>query len=72
MTRRWRVRVCEAGDYGRSGVVMVTRRRFSRFYQHGIEVARIDLTADDAEVQLAEARAKARSLVSSIQELEAA
>lgn len=68
--RSWRVRVCEGGDYGRTGVVVVTRRWFSRFYQHGIRVARVDLTAEDAEHQLAEARARARSLAAGVTALE--
>lgn len=66
---RWRVRVC-LENYGRTGVVVVTRRRFSRFYHNGLRVATVCLSADDAEEQLAEARAKARSLIGSINTLE--
>lgn len=66
---RWRVRVC-LSDYGCTGVVIITRRPFSRFYQDGLRVASVDLTADDAEDQIAEARAKARSLARSITDLE--
>lgn len=70
MRRRWRVRVCLT-DYGRVGVVMVTTRRFTRFYQHGLEVARLRLSADDAEQQLADARAKAAAMARELTGLEA-
>lgn len=68
---RWRVRVC-IDNYGFTGVVVLTRAPFSRFYQNGIRVATVDLTRDDAEEQLAEARAKADSLLASVRGLEAA
>lgn len=68
---KWRVRVC-VNDYGRTGRVVVTRRPFSRVYQNGIVVASLDLTRDDAEEQIAEARAKAQSLAHGIGQLEAA
>lgn len=71
MKRRWRVRVCE-GDYGCTGVVIVTRRRSPRSYQHGIQVAQIDLAQPDAEEQIADARARAASLARSLNGLEAA
>jgi hypothetical protein len=67
---RWRVRVC-LDNYGQTAVVVVTRRPFDRFYQHGIEIARLDLTRDDAEEQIADARAKALSLARGITSLEA-
>jgi hypothetical protein len=66
---RWRVRVC-LDDYGRVGRVILTRRWFSRFYQHGILVTTLDLTREDAEDQIAEARAKALSLARSISNLD--
>jgi len=66
----WKVRVC-LDNYGRTGVVVLTRRPFSRFYQAGLEVARLDLAADNAHEQLAEARAKARALLVSLGTLEA-
>jgi hypothetical protein len=68
--RRWRVRVC-LENYGRHGVVVITTKPFDRFYQHGLRVATLDLTRDDAEEQIAEARAKARSLAVSLTDLEA-
>lgn len=67
--KRWRVRVC-LENYGRAGVVVLTTRPFSCFYQDGIRVARLDLAADDAEEQLADARAKANSLLLSLEQLE--
>ena len=69
MKRRWRVRVQET-NYGQVGVVFITRRRFDRFHQHGIKVATVQLNADDAEDQLADARAKAASLARQITELD--
>jgi hypothetical protein len=69
MSGRWRVRVCLT-DYGRVGVVVLTRSRWSRFYQHGLEVARIRLSADDAEQQIAEAKAKARALAVELRDVE--
>lgn len=70
MRRRWRVRVCIT-DYGRTGVVIVSTKR-TRFYQHGLEVARIQLFRDDAEQQLADARAKAKSMARQVTDFEAA
>jgi hypothetical protein len=58
----WKVRVGRE-NYGRTGVVFLTRNPFSRFHQNGIRVATLDLTRDDAEEQLAAARAKALSLL---------
>lgn len=69
MIGRWRVRVC-LDDYGRVGVVMLTRRRWTRFYQHGLEVARIRLSANDAEQQLAEAKAKATAMAHELRNVE--
>lgn len=66
---RWRVKVC-LDNYGRTGVVVITRSRWSRFYQHGLEVARLQLNRDDAEEQLAEARAKATSMARQVDMLE--
>jgi hypothetical protein len=68
---KWRVRVRE-DNYGRRGVVFITRQRFPVGYMGGIRVAVIDLTDEDADYQIAEARAKARSLAQSVTELEAA
>jgi hypothetical protein len=71
--RPWRVRVGEE-DYGRRGVVYLRRGWFKPMFGHqdGIRVATVDLTREDAEEQLAEARAKARSLRLSLEEIEAA
>lgn len=69
MRRRWRVRVC-LDDYGRTGVVILTRNRFSRFYQGGLEVARVRLSADDSDEQLAAATAKARAAIGQLRALE--
>ena len=66
---KWRVKVC-LENYGREGVVMLTRKPFSRFYQDGIRVATLDLTADDADMQLAGARAKAVSMAAQISDFE--
>jgi hypothetical protein len=66
---RWRVRVC-LDDYGRVGVVVLTRSCWSRFYQHGLEVARIRLSADDAEQQIADAKAKARAMARELRDVE--
>lgn len=63
------VRVCVA-NYGRTGVVVLVRWPWQRFYQSGLRVATLNLEADDAEMQVAEAIAKARSLGSSIDRLE--
>lgn len=68
---RWRVRVCTE-NYGRQAVVILTRNPFTRFSQAGIRVATLDLTRDDAEEQIAEARARALSLARSVTSLEAA
>lgn len=65
----WKVRVCHE-NYGRTAAVILTRNPFDRFYQHGIRIATLDLTRDDAEQQLAEARAKALSLLVSVGTLE--
>lgn len=68
MAKRY-VRVC-IDNYGRTGVVVLTRFPWQRFYQSGLRVATLDLEADDAEHQLAEALVKARSLGKSIDRLE--
>jgi len=67
---KWRVRVCVT-DYGVVGKVILTRKLFSRFYQDGLLVAEVILTRDDAEDQLADARAKAQSLMRGVRSLEA-
>lgn len=68
MARRY-VRVCHE-NYGYQGVVILARWPWTRFSQAGLRIATIDLTRDDAEEQLAEARAKAASLARSIEQLE--
>lgn len=65
----WKVRVC-VENHGYNAAVILTRNPFSRFYQSGIRVATLDLARDDAEQQLAEARAKALSLLVSVGTLE--
>ena len=68
---KWRVRVC-LDNYGQVGRVIITRNPFTRFYQSGLLVATLDLTADDAEDQIAEARVKAISLARGVTSLERA
>lgn len=65
----WKVRV-EETNYGQQAVVFITRRPFSRFHHNGIRIATLDLTRDDAEEQMAEARAKALSLLVGVGMLE--
>ena len=69
MRRRWHVRVCHR-SYGQVAVVIITTKRRATFYQDGITVAELLLSRDDAEEQLAAARAKALSLVRSIEYME--
>lgn len=65
MRRRYRVRV-----WTRSGVALIVLRK--RFDPHGehIAVARINLTSDDAEDKLADARARATTLAHQVNGLE--
>lgn len=65
---RWKVKVC-LDNHGRTGVVIVTRKRFCVSCWEGLEVARVSLSSDDAEIQLAEARAKAASATKSLKNM---
>lgn len=58
----WRVCV-EPANYGRTAEVFVTRKWFSRFSHSGILVATLNLSAEDAETQLAEAKHKANAML---------
>lgn len=65
----WHVRVQQT-NYGEQAVVFVVRSRWTRFHQYGVRVTLLDLTAPDAEDQLAEARAKAKSMARQLRALE--
>ena len=65
MRRRYRVRV-----WAKYGEAMVVLRRPWDTYSEHILVARINLTGDDADEKLADARARAASLAHQVNGLE--
>lgn len=68
--KRWRVRVCVA-DHGRCAEVRVFPSRWTWQDYNGVLVARVVLTADDAEAQISDARVQAQSAAEAFRHLEA-
>lgn len=69
---RWRVRVAST-DYGQAVVYLTNKSKLfgGGYYWNGVEVARLNLGADDAYERLAEAKATAATMARQLTELEA-
>jgi hypothetical protein len=66
---RWRVRV-RPTNAGKDAVVFVTRKMWPSWHGDGVIVATVQLTDENADERLAEARARAASYAKQIEGLE--